>query len=255
MQNNAQSEHIVLIWLILGLLLVLIISIAFIILLKLNHKKHIETQHQIQALNQDHHKKLQLSSLAIQEKERQRIGSDLHDSVINSLNILFLQSQTKQEDPKMVDHIQEAISITRRISHDLNPPLLEFATIEHLIKDLFQQWNTFYNIRLRIDTQAIIELSTEQKTHMLRIAQELMNNIHKHAQASEIDVQLRLTSKAVVFGIRDNGKGCSKQELNKGLGMQNIQLRTTLLKAVHKYKLKPQKGTSFILLIPLKQMV
>lgn len=252
MQNHEQNEHIVLIWLIIGLLLVLIISIAFIILLKHNHKKHVETQHQIQVLNQQHHKKLELSSIAIQEKERQRIGSDLHDSVINSLNILFLQSQLKQEEHKIVDHIQEAISLTRRISHDLNPPLLAYATLEHLLKDFFDQWNAFYTIRLHITTQVAVELSNEQKTHMLRIAQELMNNIHKHAQANEIDVQLRLSQQAVAFAIRDDGIGFSKQENKTGLGMQNIQLRTTLLQAVYKYKSRPQ-GTLFLLLIPLKQ--
>lgn len=255
MQNHEQNEHIVLTWLILGLLLVLIISIAFIILLKLNHKKHMETQHQIQMLHQQHHKKLQLSSVAIQEKERQRIGSDLHDSVINSLNILFLQSQLKQEEDNMVDHIQEAISLTRRISHDLNPPLLAYATLEHLIKDFFQQWNAFYTIRMHINKQAVVELSTEQKTHILRIAQELMNNIHKHAQASEIEVQLRLSQQAVVFGIRDNGQGFSKIEKKTGLGMQNIQLRTTLLQASYKYKPQSQTGTLFLLLIPLKPTV
>ncbi|MGG5578610.1 sensor histidine kinase [Myroides sp. C15-4] len=252
MQNHEQNEHTVLIWLILGLLLVLIISIAFILLLKLNHRKHLETQHQIQTLNQQHHKKLQLSSIEIQEKERQRIGSDLHDSVINSLTILYLQSQLKQEEPTIVDHIQDAISLTRRISHDLNPPLLEYATLDHIIKDFFQQWNAFYTVHLRINKQVAVELSTEQKTHILRIAQELMNNIHKYAHASEIEVHLRLSQQAVVFALRDNGRGFSDLEKKTGLGMQNIQLRTTLLQASYKYKPQPHSGTLFLLLIPLK---
>lgn len=251
MQHSEQNEHIVLIWFIIGLLLVLIISIAFLILLKINHKKHLDTQHQIKTLNQQHHKKLQLSSIAIQEEERQRIGSDLHDSVINSLNILFLQSQAKQDEQVLVDGIQETILLTRRISHGLNPPLLEYAPLDNLVQDFFQQWASFYKINLTIDKQIQDELSTEQKMHLLRIVQELMNNVHKHAKASQIDFHLRLSLHIVAFSIRDNGLGFSLKDKGSGLGLQSIQLRTTLLNAKCKYKSQPNTGTTFLFLLPL----
>ncbi|MDM1046072.1 sensor histidine kinase [Myroides sp. 1354] len=250
MQHTWQRENIIIIWFIIGLLLVLIISIAFIILLMLNYKKHIDTQHQINLLNQQHSKKLQLSSVDIQEKERQRIGSDLHDSVINALNILFLKSQAGQTDDQLVESIQETIQLTRSISHGLNPPFLNYASLENLIKDLFQQWNIFYTIKLYINKRTSFELTTEQKMHLLRIIQELMSNIHKHAQANQVEFQLRLSEKAVVFAMRDNGKGFQSKCDNQGLGLQNIQVRASLLKATFKYKQQQSVGTVFLFILP-----
>jgi len=250
MQYTWQRENTILIWFIIGLLLVMIISIAFIILLKLHHKKHVDTQHRIKLLNQQHTKKLQLSSVDVQEKERQRIGSDLHDSVINALNILFLKSQAGQNEGQLVEEIQETILLTRRISHGLNPPLLDYAAIEHLVKDLFQPWNAFYTIQLYIDKHASFELTTEQKMHILRIIQELISNIHKHAQATQIEFQLRVSEKALIFTMRDNGKGFPSNFHHQGLGLQNIQLRANLLKATFKHKRQPTSGTVFLFVLP-----
>lgn len=250
MQHTWQSENTILIWFVIGLILVLIISIAFIILLKANHNKHIDNQQKIKVLNQQHHQKLQLSSVDIQEKERQRIGSDLHDSVINALNILFLQSQAEKNETPLVDSIQETILLTRRISHGLNPPLLAYAAIDHLIKDLFQQWHVFYTIQVYIAKQVVIELSEEQKMHLLRIIQELMNNIHKHAQASQIDFHLRLSKQGLAFSMRDNGIGFSSKPDYKGIGLQNIQLRAELLKATFKYKQSSSTGIVFLFVLP-----
>ncbi|QQU02274.1 sensor histidine kinase [Myroides odoratus] len=250
MQNVWQRENTILIWFIIGLLLILIISVAFVILLKLNHKKHLDTEDQIQQLNQQHSQKLQLSSVDIQEKERQRIGSDLHDSVINALNVLFLKSQIGQSENQLVDEIQETIQLTRRISHGLNPPLLDYATLENLIKDLFQQWEAFYDIKFHLDKRASVELTAEQKMHLLRIIQELISNIHKHAQANQIEFHLRLSEKAIAFSLRDNGKGFQAKMKYKGLGLQNIQIRSTILKATGKYKQQASIGTVFLFVLP-----
>lgn len=250
MQHTWQRENTILIWFIIGLLLVLMISIAFIVLLKASHKKHLDSQQHIKRLNQKHSKKLQRSSIDVQEKERQRIGSDLHDSVINELNILFLQSQAGQSEEQLVDGIQKTIQLTRRISHDLNPPLLDFAALDSLIKDLLQQWNAFYTIQLHIDKRASFELTAEQKMHLIRIVQELMSNIYKHAQASQLTFHLRLSEKAVAFVMHDNGKGFSSNLNYKGLGLQNIQVRATLLRATFKYKKQTPTGTTFLFILP-----
>ncbi len=252
MQHIWQRENTIIIWFIIGLVLIMVISTAFLMLLKLNHKKHLDNQQKINQLNLKHKKKLQRSSIDIQEKERQRIGSDLHDSVINELNLLFLQSQAGQSEEQFIDSIQKTIQLTRRISHDLNPPLLDYATLDNLIKDLFQQWNIFYTIQLHIDKRPSFELTVEQKMHLLRIIQELMSNIYKHAEASQIQFQLRLSEKAIAFVMRDNGKGFQSPSNQIGLGLQNIQIRATLVKASFKYKKQIPTGTAFLFILPQK---
>lgn len=244
-----QDEDTVVIWFIIGLILVLLLSIAFVFLLKANYKKHLKNKIKIKDLRLKHIKKLELTSVETQEKERKRIGSDLHDSVINSLNILYLKSQSGLSEEVLVDNIQETILLTRRISHDLNPPLLEYENIEHLLKDLLNQWNAFYSIHFHISKQDDFSLNTDEKMHLMRIVQELMSNIYKHAQASVIHFNLRLSNKFFIFSMIDNGKGFDYDKRSAGLGLKNIQVRSDLLKASFKYKQEKSSGTVFLFLL------
>lgn len=248
-----QNENTFIIWYVIGLFLVLIISVGFILLLKTNHKKHVENKKKIKVLNEQHKNKLEISSVLIQEKERQRIGSDLHDSVINSLNVLYLKSQAGQSDQKMlINDIQETIFLTRRISHDLNPPLLEYQNIEDLCRDIIKQWATFYNTKTNINTQQFFDLTVEQKVHLIRMVQELITNIHKHAKATSIELTLRTTKQNLMLLVKDDGIGFSYKPHDKttGLGLQNIQARAKILNATFKYKKGTTNGTTFIFLMP-----
>ncbi len=244
-----QNERTIIILLIIGILLVLSISICFVFVVKVNYTKHIENKNRIKVLKANYKEIFELSSIVIQEKERQRIGSDLHDSVINSLNILYLKSQAGLSEEMLINNIQEAISLTRRISHDLNLPFLEYQSIEDALETVVQQWSNFYSIDIKIDAREAFELSTEQKTHLVRIVQELMTNIHKHAQCDSVRFHLRLSAQFLVFKLWDNGKGFEVNKDTKGLGFKSIRVRANILKAIFKYKKQAVKGTLFLMLI------
>jgi len=244
-----KNENIILIWFCIGLLLIIILSIGFVFLLKVNHKKHLDNENKIKTLQQQYIQKLQHSSIEIQEKEKQRIGSDLHDSVMNALHVLFLKSQVAPREDKLAHTIEETMELTRRISNGLNPPLLEYASLENLTRDLFQQWSAFYSIQNQYSKSAQRDLNLEQKKHILRIIQELMSNIHKHAQATHIDFQLRLSTHYVAFKMTDNGIGFGSKAKNKGIGIQNIQTRTEIIGATFKYKKQLEPGVTFLFLL------
>lgn len=244
-----QDETIIIRWFTIGIIVVLIFSISLILLLKKNYEAFIYSKRRINDLKIYHQKKLEFSSIKIQEYERERIGSDLHDSIINSLNILYLKSQIGIEEEKLIDNIQQTINLTRQLSHDLNPPLLEFQTIEEIFRGVLEQWNEFYNIEIKINVHESIEMSIEQKKHLIRILQELMSNMQKHSKCTIIQFHLRLSKKFFAFLLKDNGIGFNQENTSKGLGIKNMTTRASILKAIFRYKKNKPNGTTFLLLI------
>lgn len=248
-----QREETIVLWIIIGMFLVLTISFSFILLLKSNYSKHIDSKNKIDELNKSHLKKLELSSIKIQEQERQRIGNDLHDSIVNSLNILYLKSQAGLNEEVLVKDIQETINLTRRISHDLNPPLLEFQSIQDAIRVILTQWEKYYIIQINIDCRAQLFLKVEEKTHLIRIIQELMTNIHKHACCSSIKFYLRMSKKYLVIALEDDGKGFCIESAKKGIGLKSIKVRSKILNSNFKYKSQLTRGTKFLMLKKITQ--
>lgn len=247
-----QDENVVIIWFFMGLMLVLILTIVLVVIFKKIHKKHLLNKVHLADLAKEHQQQLESSNIEIQDLERKRIGSDLHDSVINSLNVLFLQSQLGIKEDLLVDNIQETILLTRRISHGLNPPLLEYESIDNLIRDLLQEWSVFYTLDIHMDKQQQFELEIDEKMHCLRIVQELISNIHKHAQATVITVHLRLSSRFLVLTLKDNGKGFDDGPIKKGLGLQNIQQRVSILNGLFKFKNLKTQGALFVFVLKSK---
>jgi signal transduction histidine kinase len=76
-----------------------------------------------------------------------------------------------------------------------------------------------------------------------------MNNIYKHAKASEIFFLLRITKKYIILSLNDNGVGFNIKTVTKGIGLQNISLRADSLRAKYKFISMEEKGTRFIFVV------
>ena len=184
------------------------------------------------------------SNIQIQERERERIASDLHDDLIGQLYRIKLMN----EDENLNKLLAESISTARNISHDLIPPLLEECSLMELLNDFILPFKKKYVISLFSSTLYQFNLVKNEKLHIFRIFQELMNNIIKHAEATKIDVLLRNSSASLCLIVKDNGIGINKNT-SLGLGMKNIELRVQLLGAIHRIKLNKPQGTTFIFLL------
>jgi signal transduction histidine kinase len=90
----------------------------------------------------------------------------------------------------------------------------------------------------------------ELATGVYRIAQELVGNILKHAQATEVDVQLLRNKDQLVLLVQDNGRGYSAAR-NTGIGLRNIQDRVRALGGTFTIEGAPGQGTEASIRIPL----
>lgn len=185
-------------------------------------------------------------STRIQEDERRRIASELHDQLVSQLNYIRYH---KDCPDNIAQRIQNCMRLTRQISHDISPPFVEYydlnELIEHWLTELpdFLQCETHYRM-------APTSIDTTIKLPVIRILQELSHNTIKHGKASWFSVMLRVNQKGIALKVADNGCGFRPKH-TPGMGLRNIHLRTQLLKGKNKFKSDPVNGTRFILYLPL----
>ncbi|TSE03532.1 MULTISPECIES: sensor histidine kinase [Aquimarina] len=247
-----QEPETLILWLSISLLVITSFALAIIVFTRLYFKRILKSKALLIETKLEHQKVLTHISIEILERERSRIALELHDALINKLNVILLIFSSRDLEKHFENSIVECISLTRQLSHNLKPPFIEELSLYELLKSLFLPLKSSYQVGytlLRYNTN--ITLLSEQKLHLLRVVQEIINNIIKHAQATEIYFYLRISNTTTALKISDNGVGFDTLKI-QGLGLQNIELRLQILNGVYKFK-SNQKGTTFIACAPLTQ--
>jgi PAS domain S-box-containing protein len=208
--------------------------------------------------------------LIVQEKERSRISRELHDELGQSLIILKFQLQSllsklpktqkalQSNGQVMLHYLDETIENVRRLSQDLSPLLLEDLGLSVAIKHLLENIGAYAGIRIhsvRIDE--IDQLfSLEEQITIYRILQECLTNIIKHAQATEVSVEIIKWDDYVSFKVIDDGRGFdgrltrSRRAKDKRIGLTAIKERVRLMRGALKIRSQKGKGTCITFTIP-----
>lgn len=197
-----------------------------------------------------------------QEVERKRIANDLHDSLGGMLSTLKLQFDALQYDhdelgeDKSYSHINnmidDACSEVRKIARNLKPAALENIGFEAAVKDLINRYQSSGSLEISFHSDKIDgRINNESKLHMYRIVQELLNNALKHSEANEIDIQLSRQNGHLILKVEDDGVGFDKDDVELGLGLDNIQSRVNVLQGEMNIDSKAGEGTSVIIHVPV----
>ena len=109
----------------------------------------------------------------------------------------------------MLNYINDVVECLRRLSHDLSPSLLENVGLQAASHHLLENFRKFYLIIENLQELAGIEivLPAEGKIHIYRIFQEILTNIEKHSQATEVRVEVVRSDHSLTCRIADNGRG------------------------------------------------
>ena len=205
-------------------------------------------------LELDHQKEVALQFTIVQENERKRIAEALHDEVGNKLNILSLwvnneDTWNNNKSKKIItQQVPELIEATRTISHSLYPVNLEKFGFMDTLEALITNVNDSLTIQLTLkyDYQERI-ISFELQLY--RIIQEFLSNVIKHAKASIMTIYIRDTKDSLALILSDNGIGFDIDELQKGMGLQNIDSRIKSINGICKWKSVQNKGTRLLIKI------
>ncbi|RRJ91353.1 hypothetical protein EG849_08140 [Flavobacterium macacae] len=231
------------------LLFVFILVLALVLLIRENFQRIARVKLEEDKVRLEHKQKLLEANVQVQEQERTRIAADIHDILIGKLTVLKIKNEIGYEELESNKLIKECITVARQLSHDLSLPMLKYASLEELISEILVPWKSVFSIQFRTDIRSDAALSDTVKIQLTRIIQELITNIVKHAEATEIVIHLRHTEKILLLHLYDNGIGFDTNGKAKGLGIKNIEFRTDYINAHYKMRSAPGKGTSYLIVL------
>ena len=208
--------------------------------------------------------------ITAQEQERQRIARELHDDVSQRLAALvFDVASLEQHPPLLPELIGKALKPVReqleRLSDDLHdlayklhPSILEHADLQPAIEDQVREVTKRTGLSVSLKVNHVPgSLPLAHSTCLFRVLQESLQNIVKHAGATEATVKLSGSSTGVGLSVIDNGTGfdaSDKSAHHKGLGLTSMQERLRLLQGLLRVHSRPGGGTKVCAWIPLKDM-
>src|SRR5690554_4762609 len=240
-----QNSDTLLIWVAIVIAVMMVLVGTLIGVFYISYRKVLRVKDEELKIKMDHHRSLLRVSLETQESERMRIAADLHDNIISKLTVIRLKTATKAQRNELDMLLGTAIDESRRISHELSPPLFEEKPLENILITILKNWKDFYITQYSIDVRTDKNIDKNIKLQLVRILQELLNNVHKHANATKVFLMLRITNNYIVMILKDNGIGFNAIN-NNGIGLKNIELRVDNLKAKYKFNTKKERGTRFI---------
>ncbi|MEO6639377.1 MAG: PAS domain S-box protein [Ginsengibacter sp.] len=171
-----------------------------------------------------------------QEKERAGIGEELHDNVNQLLaaSRLYLHHSLSVDGSniefiiKSQEYISTAMDELRKLSHALvGPTQDESVGLIDSLENLIDNLSVVKDIKISFLHSTYYEKESDVGLRLViyRIIQEQLNNIIKHAEASEVVIELKKETENLVLSITDNGKGFDVSKKMEGIGLRNIKNR------------------------------
>ncbi len=194
-----------------------------------------------------------------EEQERARLAKDLHDGLSGMLSgikyslqdmkgDLIMTDENRQAFERSMDMLDSSIQEMRRVAHNMMPEVLVRYGLDKALKDYTAEINKAGLVKVVYQSMGMENEVMEKSTALAiyRIVQELLNNVIKHAQATEALVQLFSENGKLVVNVEDNGKGFDTKlsEEKGGMGWRNIRSRAELLNGKIDLQSSPEKGTA-----------
>ncbi len=203
--------------------------------------------------------------LAVLE-ERNRIGMDLHDGIIQSIYGVGLGLEGAKhlinEDitgaKSKIDHaitgLNQAIRDLRSYILDLRPRQLGNDGFTNGIKRLIAEYraNTFSEVNFTMPDSDLKELTQSQALALFHICQEALANAAKHSKAKTVQISFWTTDERVLMELHDDGKGFDTREMSAfiGHGLANMQTRAHSAGGDIDISSTPGEGTTILVWIP-----
>ena len=204
-----------------------------------------------------------LRDLAVLE-ERERISKELHDGVIQSIYSVGLSLQgsmslLERDADRARIRIDEAIAELDNVVRDvrsyifeLRPKLVEERGLGAAIHELARDYevNTLARTIVDLEDDDYSSFTPDQQTHVIQIAREVLSNIARHAQASEVRITSSREGNHVTLLIEDDGRGFDPATVKRGHGLTNIEARARTLRGTLEIVPRDPTGTSHELRVP-----
>jgi PAS domain S-box-containing protein len=207
-----------------------------------------------------HQKELSETVIRAQEKERTRIGHELHDNVNQILSTvkLFVDlikpagEDDRQMKSKSLEYLVSAINEIRALSKELVAPQLRRDTLIDSIRALIHDVHQAHSMKIKfVHDHETEKLSYDKKVTLFRIVQEQIKNILKYSKATQVDMILQTRNGTLQLLIKDNGIGFDPGQTHNGIGLSNIHDRTQFYQGKAEIESAPGKGCTLKVELPV----
>lgn len=262
-----QNQEILFLIIVGGLLALFLVGFVVTILFLYQRKQHKQEQ-VLAKLKDEYDQEVLRSQLEIQETTLKNIAQELHDNIGQVLSVVKLSLAVL---PLEKDH--QAYAPLQHIREVLNKAVFDLADLtKSLHTDRIAQIGLIESIKFDLDTlkktglmQVNLDvkgneyrLGEQKEVFIFRIFQELVNNILKHAKATQLNIGLNYSNEDNFgFSVKDNGVGFSMEEKKgsknplNGVGLKSMLNRAKLIGATMVFDSSPGNGTSVIMELPI----
>ncbi|MFN2507598.1 MAG: PAS domain S-box protein [Chthoniobacterales bacterium] len=209
---------------------------------------------------------LERELLEISEREKRRIGEDLHDMVCQELTAtaFFLKSAAKKLEPEnrsAAETLEESaqivnrnVGVARDLARGLQPAELKGAGLKEALRALAAQACESTEIKCHFKVTRGVRVTEDAVAlHLYRIVQEAVKNAIKHSGASNILITLDKDAENVCVSVEDDGKGFSPRRRSKGLGLHLMRYRANALGGELKIARRRHGGMEIRCIVPAKR--
>jgi two-component system NarL family sensor kinase len=243
-------------------IIVIILAVFTMLFFLLFLKKKRKMQREKEQLQISFDKAILQSQLEIQEQTFLSVSQEIHDNVGQILSLAkvqlnLMEEQSAEKNP-LLNHVSENISKAmtdlRDLAKGLNSERIRVLGLFPAVEQEVQRINRAGILNIQLSTTG-----TEEKTDgsreliLFRVVQECLQNIIKHAQASQVSINFSFQPASAEVVITDNGKGFNYTEalkVSSGLGLRNIHNRMELIGGTVQFDSQDKQGTRIQLYMP-----
>lgn len=205
----------------------------------------------------------------VADRERRRLGQELHDSLCQHLTGTALTAQSLRdklagrfapevsEADRVIDYIEQGIDLSRDMARGFFEPELDAEGLGFALRSLAENMSERFQIPCTFSTEESVRVADSTvATQLYRIAQEAVMNAIKHASASNVRIRLSNAEDGVMLKVEDDGVGLPDRiPQPQGLGLRLMSHGAGLLGANFKVARNPAGGTSVTCKVPVQNEV
>jgi len=212
---------------------------------------------------QEQLRRLSRQILSAQEEERRRISRELHDVIAQTLTGINIRLATLKKgaliNTKGLERnitltqllVEKSVNIVHEFARELRPAVLDDLGLIPALHSFVQLFSRRTRIKVRLTAFAGVEaLNQNHRTILYRVAQEALNNVSRHAQASRVDLSIQKVAGGVCLKIHDNGKSFEVERViknargQKRLGLLGMRERVEMVGGRFIVESAPGQGTT-----------
>jgi signal transduction histidine kinase len=246
---------------------VIFIFIAGIIMFVNQYRNRMKLNEQEKAAVEKQHKLDLLSNqLKVQQQTMQFIGSEIHDSVAQKLTLATLYTRKLEYEnkaPEILDKltniggiISDSLEELRDLSRTLSNYDIQDSELAELLNRECNKINATGVCRVELEFDSTAQMSFIIKSALLRVIQEFIQNSIKHAECSQVKINLYQKPHGLSVTVADNGKGFDTDgPKSAGIGLNNMKRRIHLIGGEFDLQSREGHGTTLTLFIGNKNLM